>query len=317
MAETHIIPAGVRRDRADKLLAAAFPMHSRVAWQRVLAAGLVLRDGRVLGRADELDAGDTVEYSFPTARPTALLPAAIPLDVIFEDEHLIAINKPPGMVVHPGAGTGGDTLVHALLSHCAGALSGVGGVERPGIVHRLDRETSGLILVAKSDSAHRALSDQFANRTLRKEYLALVAGVPRPAAGSVIKPIGRDSRQRHRMAVVARGGREARTDWVVEKTYEDVAALVRCVIHTGRTHQIRVHLKSLGHVLLGDRIYGWRPGTRPARQPERVMLHAERLVFAHPITGRIMELRARLPADFTAQLAALRKLVKMVAKKGR
>ncbi|HYD85824.1 MAG TPA: RluA family pseudouridine synthase, partial [Opitutus sp.] len=211
---------------------------------------------------------------------------------------------------HPGAATGEDTLVHALLAHCKGTLSGIGGVERPGIVHRLDRETSGIILVAKSDKAHRGLAEQFSERALQKEYLAIVSGAPALISGSIRKPIGRNKQHRHKMGVVeiADGGKDAHTDWEVVEKFGDVAALVRCAIHTGRTHQIRVHLKSLGHILLGDAVYGWKMDTRLKRQPERVMLHAEHLVFAHPITKKTLDLRAPLPSDFEAMLAQLRKL---------
>ncbi len=313
-SETYVVPSDTPRTRADKLLASAYPAHSRAAWQRALDAGLVRRDGQPLDRADELEADDTVEFSFPEPLPLDLQPADIPLSVIFEDKHLLAINKPAGMVVHPGAGTGGDTLVHALLAHCADSLSGIGGVERPGIVHRLDRETSGIIVVAKSDAAHRGLAAQFATRSLRKEYLALVAGVPRLPSGSIRERIGRNPNQRHKMAVVGEGGRDAHTDWEAVEKFGGVATLMRCTIHTGRTHQIRVHLASIGHRLLGDQTYGWKPDARLARQPERVMLHAEHLVFAHPVTGKTMDLRAPPPKDFAAQLAQLRKLAKTTAK---
>jgi 23S rRNA pseudouridine1911/1915/1917 synthase len=229
--------------------------------------------------------------------------------VIYEDKALLAVNKPAGMVVHPGAGTREDTLVHALLAHCAGSLSGIGGVERPGIVHRLDRETSGVIIVAKTDIAHRELARQFAARTVVKEYLALVSGVPRLLSGTILKAIGRNVRHRHKMAVVeeGHGGRASWTDWAVVETYGDLAALVTCTLHTGRTHQIRVHLSSMGHPLLGDSAYGWKENSRIRSQPKRVMLHAARLCVIHPVTGKVLDLKAPLPADFKAQMKALRK----------
>jgi 23S rRNA pseudouridine1911/1915/1917 synthase len=221
---------------------------------------------------------------------------------------MLAINKAAGMVVHPGAGTAADTLVHALLAHCRGNLSGVGGVERPGIVHRLDRETSGIILVAKTDAAHRGLSGQFAARTIEKEYLAIVGGSPELLRGSIRKPIGRHPAQRHKMTVSAEGkGREAWTDWAVVERFGAGAALVRCVLHTGRTHQIRVHLKSLGHGLLGDRLYGRQADLHLPLKVPRTMLHAEHLVLQHPVTGKVLDLRAPLPPDFAAVLKALRK----------
>ncbi len=315
MPETYTVPPDTPRTRADKLLAAVLPEHSRVAWRRALDAGLVRVGPRVIDRSHPLHVGDVVTYEFPTTVPSELKAVKLPLDVLFEDKHMLVLNKAPGMVVHPGAGTRDDTLVHALLAHCAGSLSGIGGVERPGIVHRLDRDTSGVILVAKSDAAHRGLAAQFSGRTLKKEYLALVDGVPRLLSGSIRKPIGRNPRQRHKMAVAEEGqpGRDAHTDWEVVEKFGDVAALVRCTLHTGRTHQIRVHLKSIGHILLGDVVYGWKPGPKDARPASRVMLHAEHLVFTHPVTRKKLDLRAPLPADFRAQLVPLRKLARAAA----
>ncbi len=313
---TYTIPEGVRHGRADKILAAAFNDHSRVAFQRAFDAGLVKRGDAVLGRDATVTAGDQITFRFPDTKPAELKAVDIPLEIIFEDKHLLAVNKTSGMVVHPGAATGEDTLVHALLSHCEGSLSGIGGVERPGIVHRLDRETSGIILVAKTDKAHRGLATQFAERALQKEYLALVAGAPALISGSIRKGIGRNKQHRHKMAVVdvEQGGREAHTDWVAEEKFGDLAALIRCTLHSGRTHQIRVHLKALGHVLLGDVIYGWKPDPRLTLQPERVMLHAEHLVFEHPITKKTVDLRAPLPADFERMIAELRKAASARAK---
>lgn len=304
---TYVVPAERRRERADKVLAAAFPGHSRAAFQRALAAGLVRADGRVIAQDADVSAGQTLEFEFPATQPAALRPVAIPLAVLFEDAHLLAVNKPAGMVVHPGVGTGEDTLVHALLAHCAGGLSGIGGVERPGIVHRIDKDTTGVLIVAKHDAAHRALSDQFASRTLRKEYLALVSGAPAAESGTVDRAIARHPVHRHRMTV-GEGGRPARTDWVVEERFGRHAALLRCRIHTGRTHQIRVHLKSLGHPLLGDATYGWKP-VAGLPLPPRVMLHAEYLALTHPVTGRPLDLRAPVPEDFATLLAALRSAV--------
>jgi 23S rRNA pseudouridine1911/1915/1917 synthase len=309
MSHTYTVPEGTRRARADKLLARAFPEHSRTAWQRALDAGLVRVGEKALGRDHTLAAGDVVTFSFPETKASELKAVKIPLDVIFEDKHLLALNKASGMVVHPGAATGNDTLVHALLAHCKGSLSGIGGVERPGIVHRLDRDTSGIMLVAKNDRAHRGLAEQFAGRQVQKEYVALVSGVPSLLSGSVRKAIGRNQRQRHKMAVVEEGqaGRDAHTDWEVIESFGQLASLVRCTIHTGRTHQIRVHLKSLGHVLLGDAVYGWKADSRLPLKPKRVMLHAAHLVVKHPVTGKILDLRAPLPKDFAKLVKDLRK----------
>jgi 23S rRNA pseudouridine1911/1915/1917 synthase len=303
---TYTIPEGIRRERVDKLLAHAFPEHSRSAFQRALEAGLVSVDGKVTAQDLEVKAGQLVEFSFPETTPMVLKAVDIPLNVIFEDKHLIVLNKPAGMVVHPGIGTGEDTMVHALLAHCEGELSGIGGVERPGIVHRLDKETTGLLVVAKNDAAHRALADQFASRALKKEYVALVSGVPKKDSGTIDSAISRHPVHRHRMTT-GEGGRPSKTDWTVEKKFGVFASLIRCRIHTGRTHQIRVHLKSIGHPLLGDSTYGWKLNP-DLPVPPRVMLHAEHLVFTHPVSGKLMDLTAPLPADFKKLLTALRKL---------
>jgi 23S rRNA pseudouridine1911/1915/1917 synthase len=302
---TYSVPEGARRERADKVLAAAFPEHSRAAFQRALEAGLVKVDGKVVAQSDDVRGGQTIEFSLPETKPAELKAVDIPLDVIFEDKHLIVVNKASGMVVHPGVGTGEDTLVHALLAHCDD-LSGIGGVERPGIVHRIDKETTGLLVVAKNDAAHRALSDQFAERTLVKEYLALISGVPTALSGTVDRAIARHPVHRHRMTT-GEGGKPARTDWVLLEKFGDRAALVRCRIFTGRTHQIRVHLKSIGHPLLGDKVYGYRESPS-LPTPPRVMLHAEHLVISHPVTGKALDLRAALPRDFDELLQRLRRL---------
>lgn len=315
---TYLHPLTARRLRADKALAAAFPEFSRVAIQRSFEASLVMLGDQPISQDRTLLPGETLTMGVPEVKPTELRAVDIPLEILFEDKHLLALNKAAGMVVHPGAGTGEDTLVHALLAHCAGTLSGIGGVERPGIVHRLDRETSGVMLVAKTDEAHRALSTQFAERTLEKEYFALVEGVPSLLSGSIRKAIGRNLQHRHKMAVVESedGGRDAHTDWEVIESFGKKASLVRCTIHTGRTHQIRVHLKSLGHVVLGDVIYGWKPDAKtPLPGVDRVMLHAEHLVVTHPHTGKALDLRAPLPKDFQDLLKHLRPAVPVAAAK--
>jgi 23S rRNA pseudouridine1911/1915/1917 synthase len=306
MAQDYTVPEGVRRERADKVLAQAFPEHSRSALQRAFDAGLVRVGDRVLSKSDSVNEGEVLSYAMPELKTSELRPVDLPLDIIYEDEHFVAINKAAGMIVHPGAGTGEDTVVHAMLAHCEGELSGVGGVERPGIVHRIDKETTGLLLVAKTDAAHRGLSEQFAGRQLRKEYLALVSGCPQLMSGVVDRAISRHPVHRQRMTV-GEGGKPARTDWERVEAFPPLASLIRCRIHTGRTHQIRVHMKSLGHILLGDEAYGWREDLRLAVQPERVMLHAEHIVFLHPVTARTMDLRAPLPKDFEKLLRSLRK----------
>ncbi len=307
--ERYIVPEWVRTMRADKALADAFPEHSRVAFQRSFDQGLVSLKGRQIERSSSVHGGDEILFSFPEVVAAKLRPVKIKLKVLFEDKSLLAIDKPAGMVVHPGAGTREDTLVHALLAHCAGSLSGIGGVERPGIVHRLDRETSGVIIVAKTDQAHRELARQFAERTVVKEYQALISGVPRLMSGSIKKAIGRNARHRHKMAVVEEGlgGRASWTDWTLVDHYGDLASLISCTLHTGRTHQIRVHMSSIGHPLLGDSAYGWKANTRMKRDPGRVMLHSARLCVIHPKTGKKLDLKAPLPADFKAQIRALKK----------
>jgi 23S rRNA pseudouridine1911/1915/1917 synthase len=310
---SYTVPEGIRRLRADKALAIAFPEHSRTALQRAFDAGLVTLGAAPIKRDHTVAGGDTIVFDFPDTVAAELKAVDIPLDVLFEDKHLLAVNKASGMIVHPGAATGEDTLVHALLAHCAGSLSGIGGVERPGIVHRLDKETTGVIVVAKNDKAHRALADQFATRTLKKEYLALVAGVPQLLSGTIDRAISRHPTHRHRMTV-GEGGKPARTDWERVEAFGDIAALMRLNIFTGRTHQIRVHMKSLGHPLLGDPLYGWKEDPRLKQQPARVMLHAEHLVLTHPVTGKQLDLRAPLPKDFLAQIAQLRKLAGSAAK---
>lgn len=302
-----VVPESVHRERADKLLAASRQDLSRAAVQRAFEAGLVCVGGEPIGKSHKLSAGEVIEYSLPETRPSELAPNAIALDILFEDDDLIAINKPPGMVVHPGAATGNDTMVHALLAHCAGQLSGIGGVERPGIVHRLDRETSGVIIAAKTDTAHRVLARAFAQRETEKEYLALVSGVPTLLSGTILKPIIRHSAHRHRMTIAEEGsGRTAHTDWMRETAFGTFAALLRCHIHTGRTHQIRVHLKSIGHPILGDRVYGWHPDPKADFPVPRTMLHAARLVLAHPINGKPIALSASLPKDFANVVDQLR-----------
>jgi 23S rRNA pseudouridine1911/1915/1917 synthase len=312
MNQTYTVPEGIRRLRADKALALAFREHSRTALQRAFDAGLVLIGGQPIDRSHDVVGGDVIEFSLPEVVPAELRAVDIPLDVLFEDKHMLAVNKAAGMIVHPGAATGEDTLVHALLSHCADSLSGIGGVERPGIVHRLDKETTGVIVVAKSDKAHRALADQFATRSLKKEYVALVAGVPQLLSGTIDRAISRHPTHRHRMTI-GEGGKTAKTAWERGEVFGDIAALMRCQIFTGRTHQIRVHLKSLGHPILGDALYGWKANPRLAQQPERVMLHAEHLVLTHPISGKELDLRAPLPKDFQTMMKVLRKAAKAAA----
>ena len=297
------------RERADKYLAEVLPELSRSAIQRVFDAGEVSRNGIPLAKNARVEEGDALEFRMPETGSEELGPVSIPLEILFEDQHLVAVNKASGMIVHPGAGTEDDTLVHALLAHCDGKLSRIGGDDRPGIVHRLDRETSGVILAAKTDQAHAALAGIFANREIEREYLAIVAGAPELLSGSIRAPIGRHPVHRYKMSVVDEGeGREARTDWEKIEGYGKAYSLLRCKIFTGRTHQIRVHLSSEGHPVLGDRVYGFRTDPRLVKPPPRVMLHAIRLRFRHPITNEALEVTAPIPDDFREQAEQLRKI---------
>ncbi|KAF0096370.1 MAG: Pseudouridine synthase [Puniceicoccaceae bacterium 5H] len=300
------VTAMLHRERADKAVTRMAEGLSRSQVQKLFAAGLVWREDAALTQKDKVLEGDWINYTVPPPKPLELHPVEIPLDVLFEDADCLAINKPAGMVVHPGAGTGDDTLVHALLHHCQGQLSGIGGVERPGIVHRLDRETSGVIIVAKTDRAHQGLSHQFAERKTEKRYLAITQGTPSSSSGRINAPIGRHPVHRQRMAVVA-NGRYALSDYAVQEHFKEAAALVEFHIHTGRTHQIRVHAQHIGHPLAGDTTYGFRVSSFPT-PVMRVMLHAALLKIAHPVSGELLELRAPMPPDFEATLAALRQL---------
>lgn len=298
--------------RLDRWLAERLPDLSRARLQSLIEEGRVLVDGHPAKASARVKAGQRFSVEVPAAVAAVPRPQDIPLTVVHEDSHLLVLDKPAGLAVHPGAGRAEGTLVNALLHHVRD-LSGVGGVLRPGIVHRLDRGTSGLLVVAKDDATHRALAAQFASRTVEKEYLALVLGVPAPREGRINAAIGRHPQQRKRMAVRARGGREALTTWRVEEAL-DGAALLRVRIHTGRTHQIRVHLASIGHPIAGDREYGGArtPPSRRARSREviaslaRPALHAARLVFTHPVSGERLAFESALPEDLREVVEGLR-----------
>jgi 23S rRNA pseudouridine1911/1915/1917 synthase len=295
----YIVPEGTRKTRADKLLSGAFDEHSRSDFERAFEAELVLVKGQPIVKNRKLSFGDVVTFSMPKVEKCDMTPVDLNLSIIFEDEHLLVIDKVSGLITHPGAGAPETTLAHGLLFHCQGQLSGIGGVERPGIVHRLDRDTSGLIVAAKTDVAHRGLSELFQTRTLIKEYSALVAGHPELKSGSIRKPIERNPMHRHKMRICQEGyGREAHTDWRMEHLYQGGYALLRCRIHSGRTHQIRVHMKSLKHSILGDIVYGFREMPLLPAVPDRVLLHSARLAFTHPITEEELDLEAPLPEAF-------------------
>jgi len=300
------VSEAMNRVRADKVLCAELPELSRSRVQKLFEAGLVWRDDEALDKSEKLRAGDMISFGIPPVQPARLRPVDIPLRVIYEDEHMLAIDKAPGMVVHPGAGTAENTLVHALLFHCKGSLSGIGGEERPGIVHRLDKETSGVMVAAKTDAAFLALAKSFEERQTHKCYLALVAGGPSLPGGTVDAPIGRHPTNRQKMSV-RDWGRPALSEWEIVERFDRTATLLRVRIHTGRTHQVRVHMSHIGYPLAGDPAYGWQMNSWPKDVPvPRVMLHAWKLTIPHPITGEPLELEAPLPEDFKTVLAQLR-----------
>ena len=288
--------AGVRLDAflsADGAL-------TRSQAARLIAEGRVRVNGKPAAKSARLSGGETVTVDVPQLRETALPPQDIPLDVVYEDDDVIVVNKPTGLVVHPAPGHPDGTLVNALLHHCGDSLSGIGGEKRPGIVHRIDRDTSGLIIAAKNDAAHLALSAQLKDHSLSRTYECLVTGNMKQDSGTVDAPIGRSSADRKKMAVVPTG-RRAVTHWEVVARYPGVTHL-RCRLETGRTHQIRVHMAYIGHPILGDTVYG-------AKQPVPGLtgqcLHAAGLRFIHPRTGEPVELHCPLPPEFTAMLQKL------------
>jgi len=281
--------------RLDLFLAQRAQGLSRSRVKRLILEGHALVNSEIAGPARRIKAGDTVSLSVPPPAAMSLAPEVIPLRVVYQDEHLLVVDKPAGLAVHPAPGHPSGTLVNALLALCPD-LSGIGGELRPGIVHRLDKDTSGLMVVAKSDAAHQELSRQWKARSVRKGYLALVAGRPAPAEGVVDAPVGRDPRNRKRMAIVP-GGRAARTRY---RTLRAVVGdtLVELFPETGRTHQIRVHMAALGHPLVGDALYGHRDPRLP-----RQFLHAHSLAFVHPATGRRMEFASPLPEELARLLS--------------
>ena len=288
--------AGVRLDAflsADGAL-------TRSQAARLIAEGRVRVNGKPAAKSARLSGGETVTVDVPQLRETALPPQDIPLDVVYEDDDVIEVNKPTGLVVHPAPGHPDGTLVNALLHHCGDSLSGIGGEKRPGIVHRIDRDTSGLIIAAKNDAAHLALSAQLKDHSLSRTYECLVTGNMKQDSGTVDAPIGRSSADRKKMAVVPTG-RRAVTHWEVIARYPGVTHL-RCRLETGRTHQIRVHMAYIGHPILGDTVYGAK---KPVPGLTGQCLHATGLRFVHPRTGEPVELHCPLPPEFTAMLQKL------------
>ncbi|MEN3951577.1 RluA family pseudouridine synthase [Iodidimonas sp. SYSU 1G8] len=312
-----IIADGAAGDRLDKALAAALPDMSRARIQQLLAAGHVSRmDGPVARTIDNASAkvkpGERYVLSVPPAVEAEPQGEDIPLRVVFEDAHLIVIDKPAGLVVHPAVGHAQGTLVNALIAHCGDSLSGIGGVKRPGIVHRLDKDTSGLMVAAKSDAAHNGLAVQFADHSIERAYRAICWGAPRPRQGTVDTQIGRSTSNRQKRAVLKAGGKHAVTHYAVEEVYGDllapVASMIECRLETGRTHQIRVHMAHIGHAVVGDPLYGAgrrakglsAEGQEFVRGFGRQALHAGVLGFEHPVTGEVLNFESDLPPDIEA-----------------
>src|SRR5256714_12456824 len=288
-----IVDSSHAGQRLDRFLAESLPAFSRSRLQALIRDGFVKVNGKPTRPRAVVRRGDSIDWREPEITKIDAEPEPMDLDILFEDDDLLVINKPAGLVVHPGAGHQQHTLVNALLAHCKN-LSGIGGKERPGIVHRLDKETSGALVIAKNDATHRDLSKQFADRAIGKIYLALVAGAPRKSFGTIEAPIARHPVHRKKMSVAQRAGRSARTEYRVVRSSGD-ASLVECTIHSGRTHQIRVHLHHLGHPVLGDKLYG---GKRAGNFPRQI-LPALKRSFRHPRTGKTMSFTAPIPRDFS------------------
>ncbi len=308
--------------RLDRLLADAVPGLSRTRLKALIQAGLVVREtggaGPVRDPAHRVRAGERFALTVPAARPAAPRPQAMALNVVYEDDDVIVVDKPAGLVVHPAPGHPEGTLVNALLAHCGDSLSGIGGVTRPGIVHRLDKDTSGLMVAAKNDAAHRHLAAQIGDHGVARAYDAVVWGVPAPRRGEIAGNIGRSATNRKKMAVVARGGKPALTRYRVLKAVGLRASLVQCRLTTGRTHQIRVHMASLGHSVVGDPLYGRGARARLRESPEaarravaafdRQALHACLIGFRHPGNGKWLQFRSELPPDINELLRLLEAL---------
>lgn len=299
--ESILITATEQGERLDALLARSIDTLSRSAAVRLIEGGYVSLNGEPVKKNHKCNPGECFEAYLPEAEAVPLIAQDIPIDIVYEDEDVIVVNKERGMVVHPAPGHPDGTLVNALLYRCGTSLSGIGGEKRPGIVHRIDKDTSGLLIVAKNDFSHQALSSQLADRSLSREYEAVVRGRLREDGGTIDKPIGRHPTDRKRMAVTEKNARNAVTHWELIARYKDYTH-VKCILETGRTHQIRVHMASIGHPLLGDSTYG-------APSPEKGLagqcLHARRLKFIHPRTGEKLLLESPLPDYFEKVLAKL------------
>ena len=304
MAIRLLVDGSAAGERLDRYLAGAVEGLTRSAAAKLLEEGRVTHLGAPLGKNYRLQGGEELSVEVPEPEPARAVPQDIPLDVVYEDADIIVVNKPVGMVVHPAPGHSGGTLVNALLHHCAGSLSGVGGELRPGIVHRIDRDTSGLLVAAKNDAAHLSLSAQLQDHSLRRTYEAVVVGNLREDSGTVDAPIGRCPTDRKKMAVTEKNSRAAVTHWQVLRRYRGYT-YIRCQLETGRTHQIRVHMAYIGHPLYGDTVYGAKKAT-----PDMTgqCLHAVALDLTHPRTGARMHFTCPLPEEFTRLLEKLERL---------
>jgi 23S rRNA pseudouridine1911/1915/1917 synthase len=296
--------------RLDRALAAAVPTMSRERLKSLIRSGALAAGGRaVRDPATKVKGDENFRLVVPDPAPAHNVPQDIPLAIVFEDEHLLVIDKPAGMVVHPAAGNRDGTLVNALLHYCAGKLSGIGGVARPGIVHRIDKDTSGLLVIAKTDVAHEGLAKQFAAHSIDRRYLAIVSGVPKTEQGTIDAPLARSAANRKKIAIVhGSRGKRAVTHWKRLKASKD-SALVECRLETGRTHQVRVHMASIGHPLVGDPVYGRSGKTRGKLLKmlgfNRQALHAAELGFVHPVTRRRLSFASPMPSDMQELMAAL------------
>ena len=315
----HAVTADAAGERLDRLLAAALSAHSRSRLKALIEAGHVHADGAVITDPSyRVKQGQIFDIFVPDPVSAMPAPQAMALEIVYEDADVIVIDKPAGLVVHPAPGNPDRTLVNALLAHCGDGLAGIGGVRRPGIVHRLDKDTSGLMVVAKTEAAHASLSEQFARRTIERAYVALVWGVPRPRAGEIEGNIGRSSRDRKKMAVRRTGGKPALTRYRVLKSFGDTASLVECRLATGRTHQIRVHMAYKGHPVIGDPVYGGglTPARRRAAGPAagaiealgRQALHAATLGFDHPAGTGAVRFEINLPCDLSELVSSLERI---------
>ena len=295
------IPPSAEGERADRVLAGELDV-TRATVQKWLEQGLVTCDGRVLTKSARVSAGDTVTVQIPDPKPCDAVAQEIPLDIVYEDDDLLVVNKPKGMVVHPAAGNPDGTLVNALLAHCPEGLSGIGGVMRPGIVHRIDKDTSGLLIVAKHDRAHQGLAEQIKEHSFTREYEAVIVGHLKQSEGTVTAPIGRHPVHRKKMAVTEKNSKPATTHYRVLEEFRGYSHL-RLRLETGRTHQIRVHMAYLGHPVAGDTVYG---GSKQPAELQGQCLHARYIGFMHPIRREWMEFECELPDYFTAFLGKLR-----------